>query len=166
MGEYADYDTAPAMKFMDSRVTVGHTFTLHPPYIPAGQAVLTAKVVAVGTGNVPGAPGPRGIVQVAYLLDYGVDVYAFSGGHPYSWVRMFDFGRITYAEGIGPIADEERIGGFAGLSPVRSSYVIRLAWQPTAAPGSAVAVRPVAAPERARSAAGLARPVRMPAGRE
>ncbi len=137
MGAYADYDTALAMEFLDANLVVGHTFTLHPPSDPGRHTLLTARVVAAGTGSVPGTQGTRGIVQVVYLLDYGVDAYGFNGGVPFAWVRMFDYGRVTYAAGLGPIADEERIGGFAGAPPVRASYLLRLRWQPAAVPLSA-----------------------------
>ena len=114
-------------------VGVGHTFTIPVMAAHIEGMTFTGRVVGTGTATVPGVAEAQPTIQVEYLLDFGVGVAAYTDGVPSAWARRFDCGRITYMAGVGPVADEERIGCFAATPQVKGSYILRLALRSTSA---------------------------------
>jgi hypothetical protein len=107
IGTYGDVDTLLAWKFLDSSVRPGHEF--EHPLVPslAADIWLRALVEREVKVTVPGGQTAIGL-DVVYLIDYGIGQSVDAMGNIVGSFRQFDYGRVTYVPGVGPVKDLER----------------------------------------------------------
>ena len=103
IGSYGDLNTLLSWLYLEADLTPGHEFTIQLVPDLADDVFLHARVLAdkavtTDLGTVAHA------IEVLYEVDYGVgEVFL-----PLGYTRTFDYGTITYAPGIGPVATYER----------------------------------------------------------
>jgi len=127
IGTFGDVDTQIAWKFLESKVAVGDSFTCQLVPSLADNVFLFARV----TRQVP-APAPwcagSGALEVVYVIDYGASEVTAGADDVLGWMRWFDYGRVLYVPGVGPVYDEERRMAPVGDAPANHGrYLLTLA---------------------------------------
>lgn len=141
IGSYGDVDTVLAWKFLESNVSVGHTFQQQLVPSLADDVFLKARVARTLSYAVPGRGTVRNCLEVHYLIDYGIMEWADQSGTITGYTRWIDYGRVIYAPDVGPVLDEERRGAFAGTPPSPGNYLLLLQATAVTPGGAAVAFR-------------------------
>ncbi len=106
IGTYGDVDTLLAWKYLESDISVGHEFSFElVPSLP-GEVYMYCRVLSRGTVETEFGTY-QNAVECLYLIDYGVaDMQPPSGPR---YFRLYDYGTITYAPGVGPVTSYERM---------------------------------------------------------
>lgn len=145
IGTYGDVDTLLAWKFLESNVRPGNTF--RHPLVPslADDVWLLAGVERTVTVNIPGVGRSANAIEVIYAIDYGTGASVDAMGNVTGRYRPFDYGRVVYAPGIGPVSDLERRLAFLGQGITHGYQELELRLKYTG-----VAVSPVLASARPR----------------
>lgn len=127
IGSYGDLNTSLAWKYLVADLRPGSTF--HMQLVPdlASDVFLHARVLRErmafsSIGSI------RSAIEVLYVVDFGVSSFTDADGNPVGHTRMYSYGTITYAPGVGPVAGYERGLVQAGrtLDPGEYDQVIQL----------------------------------------
>jgi len=108
IGTYGDVDTLLAWKFLESNVRPGATFRHQLVPSLADDVWLSAVVERTVAMSLPGGGRSANAIEVLYVLDYGTSYATDAMGVPIGVFRTFDYGRVTWAPGVGPVRDLER----------------------------------------------------------
>jgi hypothetical protein len=108
IGTYGEADTILAWKFLESNVQSGHSFRHQLVPSLADNIWLIGEVDRRVRIQVPSGRTVNNAIEVVYVIDYGVGEATDKGGAPLGTYRTFDYGRVTYAPGVGPVVDLER----------------------------------------------------------
>ena len=126
IGTYSDWDTILTWKFLESNVRPGHSFRHRLyPWLPEGPWLLCEVDRRVRV-ELPGGRTTSTAIEVIYVIDYGVSEATDETGSPVGSFRQFDYGRVTYAPGIGPVVDLERRDAFRGQNVTVGEAELRL----------------------------------------
>lgn len=106
IGTYGDVDTLLAWKFLESDISTGHEFTFQLLPSITSDIFLHCRVISRGTVETQYGTY-KNAVECLYMIDHGLSMMEPPEGTRY--YRIFDYGTITYAPGIGPIASYERM---------------------------------------------------------
>lgn len=116
VGGYGDADTLPAWRYLENDLRPGHGFQFRLVPSLASDIWLLGRVHRVVTAAVPGGTVSNAI-EVVYVIDYGVLAIASPNGGPTTYARPFDFGRVVYAPGSGPVEVAEYRVAHVGGGP-------------------------------------------------
>jgi len=107
IGTYGDLDTLPAWKYLTSNLAAGTEF--HLQLIPSvvNDIWLHARILARGDVTTPAGTWKDAVVCL-YLVDFGVSSGSDSDGYPNGYSRMYEYGTVTYVDGVGPVACYDR----------------------------------------------------------
>ncbi len=114
IGTYGDVDTLLAWKFLGHDLHPGARFDHQLVPSLADDIWLRAMVEGQTIVNVPGYGRVRNALSVVYLIDYGVSAATDGNGGTLGVYRVFDYGRVVYAPGVGPVSDFERRYAYVG----------------------------------------------------
>ncbi len=106
IGTYGDIDTLLAWKYLESDISVGHEFTFQLLPSLSGEIYLHCRVLSSGTVETEYGTY-KNAVKCLYLIDHGIGEMQPPSGPRF--FRVYDYGTITYAPGIGPISSYERM---------------------------------------------------------
>jgi len=126
IGTYGDVDTLLAWKFLESNIHPGHTFRHQlVPSLASGIWLLASieRVVAV---DLPDGVRASNALEVLYVVDYGVGVAVDAMGNVTGQYRQFDYGKVVYVPGVGPVSDIERRMAFLGANMTRGIHELEL----------------------------------------
>jgi hypothetical protein len=126
IGTYGDADTILAWKFLESNVHPGHAFRHQLVPSLASDVWLLAEMDRRVQVEVPGGKMSNNAIEVVYVLDYGVSEATDNEGNPVGSYRTFDYGRVTYAPGVGPVVDLERRYASMGKNVTQGYMELRL----------------------------------------
>lgn len=131
IGTYGDVDTLLAWKFLESNVHPGHTF--RHPLVPslASDIWLLASVERLVTVDLPDGGRVRNALEVLYVIDYGVGVAVDAMGNVTGQYRQFDYGKVVYVPGVGPVSDLERRMAFLGANMTHGYQELELRLEST-----------------------------------
>ncbi len=132
LGTYGDVDTLLAWKFLDASLRLGHTFEHRLVPSLADDVWLRARVGRVRTITVPGLGTTAEALEVLYLVDYGVSSATDPQGTLVGRYRVFDYGRVLYVPGVGPVRELERRYAFLGRTLAPGLQELELALRSTA----------------------------------
>ena len=107
IGTYGDVDTLLAWKFLTSRLSPGSEFTFQLVPSLASDVFLHGRILGRQTVHTPAGTFVDAVV-CAYLVDYGLSVGVDDTGNPIGYWRDYNYGSVTYVDGIGPVACYER----------------------------------------------------------
>jgi len=143
IGTYGDVDTLLAWKFLESNVRPGNTFRHRLVPSLAEDVWLIAGVERTVTVNVPGVGRSANAIEVIYAIDYGAAASVDAMGNVTGRYRPFDYGKVVYAPGIGPVSDLERRLAFLGEGVTHGFQELELHVKDTgvAVPGVLAAAR-------------------------
>ncbi|MGH7680930.1 MAG: hypothetical protein ACRENN_02980 [Candidatus Eiseniibacteriota bacterium] len=107
IGSYGDLNTDLAWKYLDADLRPGSTFRMQLVPDLADNVFLYARVIREGitfsrVGSI------RSAIDVLYVVDFGASGLTDVNGDVIGYNRMYSYGTITYAPGVGPIASYER----------------------------------------------------------
>lgn len=108
VGSYGDADTLLAWKFLESGLWPGLGFRHRLVPSLADDVWLHARVEGTRRVELRSGESVPNALEVTYLIDYGVATLTDSWGTVLGRYRIFDYGRVLYAPGIGPVHDVER----------------------------------------------------------
>ena len=108
IGTYGDVDTMLAWKFLEANIRPGHSFRHRLVPSLADNVWLLCEVDRKVQAVVPDGKTVNNAIEVIYVIDYGVGEATDETGSPIGGYRTFDYGRVTYAPGVGPVVDLER----------------------------------------------------------
>lgn len=126
IGTYGDVDTLPAWKFLESNVRTGHTFRHQLVPSLASDVWLLASVERQVAVTVPGGAKVSNAIEVLYVVDYGVSVSVDAMGNILGSFRTFDYGKVVYAPGVGPVSDVERRLAYRGRNLTHGLHLLEL----------------------------------------
>lgn len=126
IGTYGDVDTILAWKFLESNIRSGHSFRHSLVPSLASNVWLLAEVDRRVQAVIPGGKTVNNAIEVIYVIDYGVAEATDKGGAPLGSYRTFDYGRVTYAPGVGPLVDLERRYASMGQNVTQGYAELRL----------------------------------------
>jgi hypothetical protein len=106
IGTYGDIDTLLAWKFLESDISVGHEFIFQLIPSLASDVFLHCRVLSHGTVET-GYGKYENAVECLYLIDHGISTMEPLEGTRY--FRVYDYGTIIYAPGVGPVLSYERM---------------------------------------------------------
>lgn len=106
IGTYGDVDSLLAWKFLESDISTGHEFTFQLLPSLSSDIFLHCRVISRGTVETQYGTY-KNTVECLYLIDHGLSTMVPPEGTRY--YRVFDYGTITYAPGIGPISSFEKM---------------------------------------------------------
>jgi hypothetical protein len=106
IGSYGDVDTFLAWKYLEEDVSEGHEFTFQLVPSLASDVFLNFRVIGHGTVET-GHGRYENAVECLYQVDYGLAVSHTIYGDRY--FRVYDFGTVVYAPGVGPVESYERM---------------------------------------------------------
>ena len=110
---YADLDTLPAWKYLEADLSRGHEFTHQLAPSLASDIFLHCRVVGEGRAKTEVCVFKRAL-DCIYLVDYGVYNLQGPGPDAQGYYRVFDYGRVLYVPGVGPVYAYERMLVCAG----------------------------------------------------
>lgn len=120
IGAYGDLDQLLAWKFLEADLAIGHEFTHQLVPALADDIWLHARITAVGAVRTP-AGRFRKAVTCLYAVDYRVTLVGTQEEPPIGYARVIDYGTISYAPEVGPVAAYERkfvaVGDELALGP-------------------------------------------------
>ncbi len=106
IGTYGDVNTLLAWKFLESDISTGHEFTFQ--FIPSLASDIFIHCKVLGRGTVETGYGKyENAVGCLYIIDHGMGTMELVEGTRY--FRVYNYGTITYAPGIGPVLSYERM---------------------------------------------------------
>ena len=109
-----------AWKFLESDLAIGHEFTHQLLPDLDDDIWLHARIIAQGTIVTP-AGRFRKAVTCFYYIDYGVAGLTGDGPDILGYMRMLDYGTVSFAPEIGPVRSYERkfvsVGDGGALGP-------------------------------------------------
>jgi hypothetical protein len=118
IGSYGDLNTILSWKYLEADLTPGHEFTIQLVPDLADNVFLHVRVLAERAATTVLGEHPHSI-DVLYVVDYGVGDY--SGGSVPGFAHAYDYGTITYAPKVGPVASYERNIIYTG-EPIHPGY--------------------------------------------
>lgn len=121
IGTYGDLNRDIAWLYLLADVQAGSTFDLQLVPDLATDVWLHGLVLPRRYESKP-RPTP-GAVQVLYLIDYGVSMATSATGEDLGSYRSLEYGTVTYAPSVGPVAWLDR-GDFPGPTGFTSSLRI------------------------------------------
>lgn len=107
IGSYGDLNTRLSWKYLEADLDPGHEFTLQLVPDLADDVFLHVRVLRERTATSALGDHPRAI-DVLYVVDYGTSETLDAGSNTTGYSRVFDYGTITYAPKVGPVASYER----------------------------------------------------------
>ncbi len=122
IGTYGDADLQLAWKFLEADISSGHAFTFQLVPSLASDVWLHALVLPARFASHP-QPAP-GAVQVLYVIDYGISWATDANGDPVGFFRIYSYGTVTYAPGVGPVASVEHNFLSTGGTPAEVGFEI------------------------------------------
>jgi hypothetical protein len=125
IGTYGDVDTLLAWKFLDSDIHTGAEFEHQLVPSLASDVWLRALVDRRVEVTLPDGRVVIGL-DVIYVIDYGVSQATDPSGNVTGTYRQFDYGRVTYVPGVGPVKDWERQVAYATDGLTHGYYDARL----------------------------------------
>ena len=105
-GTYGDVDTLLAWKFLESDISTGHEFTFQLLPSISSDIFLHCRILSRGTVETQYGTY-KNTVECLYLIDHGLSTMVPPEGTRY--YRVYDYGTITYAPGIGPVSSFEKM---------------------------------------------------------
>ncbi len=128
IGSYGDLNTELAWKYLDANLRPGSSFRMQLVPDLADDVFLHARVLSQQTAF-SGTGAVRSAIQVLYLIDFGVGEWTDVNGNTVGFTRVYSYGTITYAPGVGPVASYERNFIESGSQPGPGEYdqTLRLA---------------------------------------
>lgn len=120
IGSYGDLNTLLAWKYLEADLEPGHEFTIQLVPDLADDVFLHVRVLSERTAATVLGDHPHSI-DVLYLVDYGVSEQTDPDGNVTGYSHPFDYGTITYAPRVGPIATYERNLVYSG-EPLHPGY--------------------------------------------
>jgi hypothetical protein len=106
VGTYGDLDTLLAWKYLESDISTGHEFTFQLVPSIASDVLLHCKVLSRGSCEMKYGTY-KNAVECLYIIDHGLASTETIEGTRY--YRVYDYGTITYAPGVGPVQSYERM---------------------------------------------------------
>jgi hypothetical protein len=131
IGTFGDVDTLLAWKFLDANVRPGATFRHQLVPSLASDVWLSAIVERTVALHLPDGSRSASAIDVLYVLDYGTSYATDAMGIPIGAYRTFDYGRVTYAPGVGPVRDLERRLAYLGDGVTHGVHELELNLQDT-----------------------------------
>jgi hypothetical protein len=126
IGTYGDLDTLLAWKFLASSLAPGSEFTHALVPSLARDVFLHGRILSRQSVRTPAGTWVRTVV-CAYLIDFGVIAVTDSTGSITGYTRMFNYGSVAYADGVGPVACyERRLLTVGGASRGEGDVTLRL----------------------------------------
>ncbi|HET9252420.1 MAG TPA: hypothetical protein VFP58_09900 [Candidatus Eisenbacteria bacterium] len=113
IGSYGDLNTSLSWKYLEANLEPGHEFTLQLVPDLADNVFLHARVLRERTVTTVLGDHPSAI-DVLYMVDYGVNEVFDSQMNAIGYAHSYDYGTITYAPFVGPVATYERSLIYAG----------------------------------------------------
>ena len=107
IGSYGDLNTNLSWKYLEADLDPGHEFTIQLVPDLADDVFLHVRVLRERTATSPLGDHPRSI-DVLYEVDYGISEATDVDGNPIGYWHAYDYGMITYAPKVGPVASYER----------------------------------------------------------
>lgn len=126
IGTYGEVDTMLAWKFLESNIHPGHAFRHQLVPSLASNVWLLGEVDRRVQVEVPGGRTVMNAIEVIYVIDYGIGEATDEAGNPLGSYRTFDYGRVTYAPGVGPVVDLERRYANMGQNVTQGYMELRL----------------------------------------
>lgn len=126
IGTYGDVDTLLAWKFLDAMVRPGHTFSHQLVPSLATDIWLHASVERVRAVQTPAGETVGNAIDVLYLIDFGVSSQVDAMGNVVGLFRMFDYGTVIYAPGVGPVRDYERRFAYIGQASTLGGVLLEM----------------------------------------
>jgi hypothetical protein len=114
IGGYGDVDQLLAWKFLQADLTPGSGFTFQLVPSLATDVFLHARVIRQRQ-NVRVGSRMADVIDVAYLIDFGILRYVAGADSTLGYARNVNYGYVTYAAGVGPVASVERF--MASVNP-------------------------------------------------
>jgi hypothetical protein len=107
IGSYGDLNTLLAWEYLEADLTPGHEFTIQLIPDVVDDVFLHVRVLAERTATTALGTHPHSI-DVLYVVDYGLAEAFDDQFNVIGYSRSYDYGTITYAPGVGPVATYER----------------------------------------------------------
>ena len=107
IGGYGDLNTLLSWLYLEEDLTPGHEFTIQLIPDLVDDVFLHARVLAERSVSTDLGTYTHAI-DVLYEVDYGVGEAFDDQFNVIGYIRTFDYGTITYAPGLGPVATYER----------------------------------------------------------
>lgn len=126
IGTYGDVDTLLAWKFLEAMVRPGHTFSHRLVPSLATDIWLHASVERRVAVQTPDGETVSNAIEVLYLIDFGVSSETDAMGNVLGRYRMFDYGTVTYAPGVGPVRDYERRFAYIGQGSTLGAVLLEM----------------------------------------
>lgn len=126
IGTYGDVDTLLAWKFLEANVRPGSSF--RHPLVPslADDVWLSGVVERTVAIHLPDGSRSASAIEVLYVIDYGTSYATDAMGEPVGVYRTFDYGRVTWAPGVGPVRDLERRLAYLGDGVTHGMHELEL----------------------------------------
>jgi len=107
IGSYGDLDQDLSWKYLTSDLALGATFDHQLVKALTDDVWLHGMISRRLDARLPnGDQAPA--VECLYVIDYGASVMVDEQGNELGYFRLFDFGTVVYAAGVGPIACYQR----------------------------------------------------------
>lgn len=126
IGTYGDVDTLLAWKFLEAMVRPGHTFSHRLVPSLASDIWLHASVERTRAVQTPDGQTVGNAIEVLYLIDFGVSSQVDAMGNVVGLFRMFDYGTVIYAPGVGPVRDYERRFAYIGQASTLGGVLLEM----------------------------------------
>ena len=107
IGSYGDLNTQLAWKYLVANLRPGSSFVMQLVPDLADDVFLQARVLP-GNSSSTEFGTFRNVVRVLYLIDFGVSTLTDVDGNSLGYFRVYSYGTVDYAPGVGPVASYER----------------------------------------------------------
>jgi hypothetical protein len=107
IGSYGDLNTQLAWKYLVANLKPGSSFVMQLVPDLANDVFLYARVLP-GKSSDTEFGTFRNVVRMLYLIDFGVGTLTDVDGNSLGYFRVYSYGTIDYAPGVGPVASYER----------------------------------------------------------
>jgi hypothetical protein len=107
IGSYGDLNTQLAWKYLVADLRPGSSFVMQLVPDLANDVFLYARVLP-GKSSSTEFGTFRNVVRVLYMIDFGVGTQTDDDGNSLGYFRVYSYGTVDYAPGVGPVASYER----------------------------------------------------------